>query len=87
MTTWARTAGHLGTDGEEYPDAYFVRLDRTRFRSTLHSQGAWSEAEQHMGAASGLLAHAVEADHPRADLLPVRFSELEEPDDRYTGAA
>lgn len=66
--------GHLGADGEEYPDAYFVRLDGTRFRSTLHSQGAWNPAEQHMGAASGLLAHAVEVDHPRADLLPARFS-------------
>ncbi|MGQ1796230.1 thioesterase family protein [Kocuria oceani] len=74
MTTSAQAVGHLGTDGEEYPDAYFVRLDATRFRSTLHAQGAWNEAEQHMGAASGLLAHAVEVDHPRADLQPSRFS-------------
>ncbi|MGX5357118.1 thioesterase family protein [Kocuria sp. KH4] len=74
MTTSAPAVGHLGTDGEEYPDAYFVRLDATRFRSTLHAQGAWNAAEQHMGAASGLLAHAVEVDHPRADLLPARFS-------------
>lgn len=74
MTASAQALGHLGTDGEEYPDAYFVRLDGTRFRSTLHAQGAWNEAEQHMGAASGLLAHAVEVDHPRDDLLPVRFS-------------
>lgn len=74
MTTSAQAVGHLGTAGEEYPDAYFVRLDGTRFRSTLHSQGAWNEAEQHMGAASGLLAHAVEVEHPRPDLLPVRFS-------------
>ncbi len=74
MTASAQALGHLGADGEEYPDAYFVRLDGTRFRSTLHSQGAWNDAEQHMGAASGLLAHAVEVDHPRDDLLPVRFS-------------
>ena len=32
MTTSAQAVGHLGADGEEYPDAYFVRLDRTRFR-------------------------------------------------------
>ena len=73
-TRTAGTLGHLGREGEEYPDAYFVRLDGTRFRSTLHSQGAWNEAEQHMGAASGLLAHAVEVGHPRTDVLPVRFS-------------
>lgn len=70
----AGAAGHLGADGEDFPDAYFVRLDGTRFRSTLHSQGAWNDAEQHMAAASGLLAHVVELDHPRADMVPARFS-------------
>ncbi|WP_309126688.1 thioesterase family protein [Kocuria sp.] len=77
MTETARPAeapGHLGADGEDFPDAYFVRLDGTRFRSTLHSQGAWNDAEQHMAAASGLLAHAVDVDHPREDVLPARFS-------------
>ncbi|MCD1145464.1 thioesterase family protein [Kocuria sp. LUK] len=74
MTQTARTAGHLGLDGEEVPDAYFVRLDATRFRSTLHSQGAWNDHEQHMGAASGLLAHALETNHPREDMVAVRFS-------------
>lgn len=70
----AGAPGHLGAAGERYPDAYFVRLDGTQFRSTLHSQGAWNEHEQHMGAASALLAHAVDVGHPRADVLPVRFS-------------
>lgn len=76
MAGTARTdsaPGHLGADGEQHPDAYFVRLGATAFRSTLHAQGAWNDAEQHMGAAAGLLAHAAEIDHPRTDLLPVRF--------------
>lgn len=74
MTEPTGTAGHLGADGEPHPEAYYVRRDRTRFRSTLHAQGAWRPDEQHMGAASGLLAHAVDVEHPRTDVLPVRFS-------------
>ncbi|MFI7482649.1 thioesterase family protein [Kocuria sp. M1R5S2] len=66
--------GHLGAGGEDFPDAYFVRLGPDRFRSTLHAQGAWNDDEQHMAAASGLLAHAVAVRHPREDVLPVRFS-------------
>lgn len=74
MTGSTAATGHLGADGEAHPDAYYVRLGGSRFRSTVHAQGAWNTSEQHMGAAAGLLAHAVAFDHPRTDVLPVRFS-------------
>lgn len=43
-------------------DAYFERIDSARFRATEHTTGAWSVAEQHIGPALGLLAHAIELD-------------------------
>lgn len=55
---------HLGAAGEPVPHAQYVRLSATerggRFRSTLHSQGAWQPGEQHMAPASGLLIHEIE---------------------------
>ncbi|EMY32938.1 hypothetical protein D477_017596 [Arthrobacter crystallopoietes BAB-32] len=59
---------HLGIDGAPVPDSYYVRLDGTRFHSTLHSQGAWNDHEQHMAPASGLLIHAVQHNHPRPEM-------------------
>ncbi|MGF9663888.1 thioesterase family protein [Arthrobacter crystallopoietes] len=59
---------HIGAQSEPVPDSYYVRLDATRFHSTLHSQGAWNDHEQHMAPASGLLVHAVQRNHPRPDM-------------------
>ncbi|MFD1214589.1 acyl-CoA thioesterase domain-containing protein, partial [Arthrobacter sp. GCM10027362] len=60
---------HLGAAGEPVPDAYYVRRDAHRFHSTLHSQGAWNDHEQHMAPASGLLIHEVLRNHPRPDMV------------------
>ncbi|NKX56415.1 thioesterase family protein [Arthrobacter mobilis] len=59
---------HLGAAGEPVPCAYYVRLDGGRFRSTLHSQGAWNDHEQHMAPASGLLVHEILRNHPRPEM-------------------
>ncbi len=67
-TTATTTTEHIGAAGETIPDAYYIRLDDTRFHSTLHSQGAWNAHEQHMASASGLLIHAVQQNHPRPEV-------------------
>lgn len=72
MTT--HTPQHLGMNGEETPDANYVRTGEHSFRTTIHTQGAWSPFEQHMAASSGLLVHELERNHPREDVIPVRFS-------------
>jgi hypothetical protein len=41
-------------------DAYFVRLDRQRFRATEHTGGAWTQGEQHIAPMAGLLLHETE---------------------------
>jgi hypothetical protein len=56
------------------PSSYYRRISETTFEPTRHAQGAWRETEQHMGPASGLLAHALETVHPRGDLQLCRIS-------------
>ncbi|HEY9293223.1 MAG TPA: thioesterase family protein [Microlunatus sp.] len=56
------------------PTGYYQRVSEQTFRPTRHAQGAWRETEQHMGPASGLLAHALETVHPREDLQLCRIS-------------
>lgn len=56
------------------PQAFYRRIDDTTFHPTRHAQGVWREYEQHMGPASGLLAHALETVHPRTDLQLCRIS-------------
>ena len=65
---------HLGADGRAVPDAYYVRLDGGRFHSTLHSQGAWNDHEQHMAPASGLMVHELLRNHPRAEMVMSRIN-------------
>lgn len=60
---------HLGHAGEDYPDAFYVRRDKTRFISTLHSQGAWQPGEQHLAPASGLLLAEVQRRLPSDKLV------------------
>lgn len=64
---------HLGSAGEAYPDAFYVRLGEDRFVSTLHSQGAWRPAEQHLAPASGLVLAEAERRLP-SDKLVSRVS-------------
>ena len=42
--------------------AYFQRTGAATYRATPHVGGAWSQEEQHIAPALGLLAHTVEAD-------------------------
>ncbi len=60
---------HIGADGGPVPHAYFVRTGERSFRSTLHSQGAWQDGEQHMAAASGLVIHELERALPSSKLI------------------
>ena len=54
--------------------AYYDPLGDGRYRSTVHSQGAWSGDQQHMAPVSGLLTHALETCSPRADLTMSRVA-------------
>lgn len=62
--------------------AYYQLLDRvitedtvtSHYRPTLHTQGAWNAHEQHMAAASGVLAAELEQFQPRSDLRIGRIS-------------
>lgn len=56
------------------PTGYYRRVSDTAFEPTRHVQGAWRDDEQHMGPASGLLAHALETVYPRPDLQLCRIS-------------
>lgn len=56
------------------PASYYRRVSATTFAPTHHVQGAWRDSEQHMGPASGLLAHVLETTHPRPDLQLCRIS-------------
>lgn len=58
----------------EDPPAYYRLLDRGRYASTIHAQGAWAEEHQHMSPVSGLLVHAIENCDPRPDLLLSRVA-------------
>ena len=64
---------HLGSTGEAYPEAFYVRLGEHRFRSTMHSQGAWQPGEQHLAPASGLVVAEMERRLP-SDKLVSRVS-------------
>jgi len=54
--------------------SYYLPLGDGVYQPTVHAQGAWSEHEQHMAPASGLLAHAIEHHEPREDLQLARIS-------------
>lgn len=54
--------------------SYYLPLGDGVFRPTIHAQGAWSEHEQHMAPASGLLAHALEQHDPREEMQLARIS-------------
>ncbi len=44
------------------------------YRSTIHSQGAWSEAEQHMAVATGVITAELEQFNPRPEMQWGRIS-------------
>ncbi|GAB3189238.1 thioesterase family protein [Nesterenkonia suensis] len=55
-------------------DFFYESLGEGRYRSTIHSQGAWNPHEQHMAPATGLLTHVLERFQPREDLRLARLS-------------
>ena len=55
-------------------DHAYLALGDGRYQPTIHTQGAWSEAEQHMAPVSGLLTHALERHEPRDDLQLARIN-------------
>ena len=56
------------------PESYYRALGEESFESTIHTQGAWNDHEQHMSPVSGLLAYALENCSPRADMRLARIS-------------
>jgi hypothetical protein len=60
---------HLGKTERPAPEAFYVRLGKDRFASTIHSQGAWQPGEQHLAPASSLLVAEVERRLPSDKLI------------------
>ncbi|MEO9150890.1 MAG: thioesterase family protein [Lapillicoccus sp.] len=56
------------------PPSYYRRLPGGFFEPTVHVQGVWNPAEQHMAPVSGLLVHAIEEHEPREDLQLARIT-------------
>lgn len=69
------SADHLERlpDGSR-PTSFYVPLGGGKYRSTIHTQGAWNAHEQHMAPATGLLAHELERFQPREDMRMARVS-------------
>lgn len=69
------SAGHVESleDGSR-PTSFYLPLGPGRYRSTIHTQGAWNPHEQHMAPATGLLAHELERFQPREDMRMARVS-------------
>ena len=63
-------------------DSYYTLQERTttqnittaHYRCNIHCQGAWNEHEQHMAAATGVLAYELERFMPREDMRIGRIS-------------
>ncbi|MFZ3452332.1 thioesterase family protein [Arthrobacter sp. 7Tela_A1] len=55
-------------------ESYYRSLGEGTFESTIHTQGAWNDHEQHMAPAAGLLVHCLEQADQRPDLRLARVS-------------
>ena len=55
-------------------ESYYRALGEESFESTIHTQGAWNDEEQHMSPVSGILAYALENCSPRPDMRLARIS-------------
>ncbi|MDO5503589.1 MAG: thioesterase family protein [Actinomycetia bacterium] len=67
-TTYATT-----TTDDIDATSFYRALGEGRYEPTIHTQGAWREDEQHMGAPAGLIAHCLERHQPREDLMLSRI--------------
>lgn len=52
------TARHATTDAAN--GSYYTRLDRHRYKPTVHASGAWDPDEQHFSPLGGLVVHALD---------------------------
>ena len=59
---------------ERESDARFIARGDGLYEPTIHAQGAWREDEQHLGATSGLITHALTRHEPRAGMDVSRLS-------------
>lgn len=55
-------------------DTFYRALGDGRYEPTVHTQGAWREDEQHMGAPSALIAHCIDRHEHRAEMMLSRIS-------------
>ena len=55
-------------------ETFYRALGDGRYQPTVHTQGAWREDEQHMGAPSALIAHCLERHGLREDMMMTRIS-------------
>lgn len=56
------------------PDYFYRDLGNGHYESTIHAQGAWNPAEQHMAPTSGIITHCLEQHEPRPDMRMARIS-------------
>lgn len=56
------------------PEAAFYLPDGDGFVATEHTRGPWDERAQHAGPPCALIAHVLEAAHPRADARMARIT-------------
>lgn len=54
--------------------SYYRRRPGGFFEPTVHVQGVWNPAEQHMAPVSGLLVHAIEEHEPREEMQLARIT-------------
>lgn len=55
-------------------ESFYRALGDGRYEPTIHTQGAWREDEQHMGAPAALIAHCLERHGLRDDMMMTRIS-------------
>lgn len=65
-------ANPLGLESDS--PSYYRRIDDDTYMPTLHAQGAWNPAEQHMAPVSGLIAHCMETFNGRDDMQLSRIT-------------
>jgi len=68
------SAAPAGSPPAAEATSLFVELGEGRWVATQHTAGPWDRAAQHGGAASALLARAVERTAPRPEMMVARFT-------------
>lgn len=66
--------GDSQSDLDHGSGSYYRQIGPSHYQPTLHTQGAWSDHEQHMGPVSGLIAHAIDQHEPRDGMQLARLT-------------